>query len=191
MNPLEKFKDWYNEETQKSTVRIPSACCLSSIGIDGFPNARMVSLKEVREEKFVVTGPMNSKKGKELLANPKASLIIWWTDTERQIRVQGEAFQIEDELADHYFKDRNKESQIVIAISSQGAEIDDITELMTLFKQRKAECTNTEIERPKDWSGFYIVPKRIEFMEFNKNRFHYRELFTRNNNKWYKVMLQP
>lgn len=191
MNPLEKFKVWYNEETQKSTVRIPSACCLSSLGLDGYPNARMVSLKDIRQDRFVITGPMSSRKGKELLANPKASLIFWWTATERQIRVQGEAFQIEDNLADCYFKDRNKASQIVSKISHQGDEIDDIAELMTLFKQQKTEYTNSEIKRPNNWSGFYIVPKRIEFMEFNENRFHYRELFTRLNNTWEKVMLQP
>ena len=66
MNPIKKFKQWYNEEMTKSLARIPSACCLSTIGKDGYPNARFVSLKEIIDDKFVITGPLQSRKGKEL-----------------------------------------------------------------------------------------------------------------------------
>ncbi|MBC8754834.1 pyridoxal 5'-phosphate synthase [Kordia sp. YSTF-M3] len=191
MNPIEKFKNWYDEETEKSTVRIPSACCLTSIGMDGYPNSRFVSLKEILENKFVITGPLNSKKGIELLANPKASLTFWWTETERQIRVQGDAVQIEDALADIYFKARSKASQIVSQISKQGVEIENITELITKFEQQEANSPDIEIQRPTEWSGFYIIPKRIEFMEFKKSRLHFRELFTSENNHWKKTFLQP
>lgn len=191
MNPIEQFEKWYKEETEKSSVRIPSACCLTSIGIDGYPNSRFVSLKEILENKFVITGPLNSKKGKELLSNPKTSLTFWWTETERQIRIQGNSIQIENELADKYFKERNKESQIVSQISQQGSVIEDLTELNALFEKRKIEYVDVEINRPSEWSGFYIIPKRIEFMAFKKSRFHFRELFTKKNNSWNKVILQP
>ncbi len=189
MNPITKFTTWYKEETEKSSVSIPSACCLSSIGLDGYPNSRFVSLKEILENKFVVTGPLNSKKGIELLTNPKASLTFWWAVTERQVRIQGDALQINDALADRYFEARNKESRIVSQISNQGAEIDDLEELRTLFEKQK---TNTaKIKRPAEWSGFFILPKRIEFMEFKTNRFHLRELFTKESNGWTKILLQP
>jgi pyridoxamine 5'-phosphate oxidase len=191
MNPIEKFKKWYEEETEKSSVRIPSACCLTSIGIDGYPNSRFVSLKEILENKFIITGPLNSKKGIELLSNPKTSLTFWWTETERQIRVQGDSVQIEKELADKYFKERNRESQIVSQISQQGNETENLTELIALFEKQKTEDAFAEINRPPEWSGFYIIPKRIEFMEFKKNRFHFRELFTNQNNIWNKIILQP
>ncbi|WP_299126233.1 pyridoxal 5'-phosphate synthase [uncultured Winogradskyella sp.] len=191
MNPIEKFRKWYYKETEKSSVKIPSACCLSSIGMDGYPNSRFVSLKEILDNKFVITGPLNSKKGIELLSNPKASLTFWWTETERQIRIQGDAVQIEDELADKYFAERNKESRIVSQISKQGTEIESLTELITLFEEQKIKYDTVEIKRPNDWSGFYIIPKRIEFMEFKKNRFHIRELFIRENNNWDKILLQP
>ena len=191
MNPIEKFENWYTEETEKSTVRIPSARCLSSLGIDGFPNSRFVSLKEILEGKFVITGPLNSEKGIELLANPKASLTFWWTETERQVRIQGNSIQIENELADTYFKGRNKESQIVSEICEQGTEIENLTELTAIFNKRKTEYNNKEIKRPSNWSGFYIIPTRIEFMEFKKDRFHFRELYTNENNVWRKTPLQP
>lgn len=191
MNPIEQFKNWYEEETKKSTVRIPSACCLTSIGMDGYPNSRFVSLKEILQNKFVITGPLNSKKGIELLSNQKASLTFWWAETERQIRIQGDAIQIENELADKYFKNRNKESQIVSQISKQGVETENLNELVQLFEKQKTDYEHIEINRPNDWSGFYIIPKRIEFMEFKKNRFHFRELFTFEKGKWNKTTLQP
>lgn len=191
MNPIEKFINWYNEEIKKSTVRIPSACCLTSIGIDGYPNSRFVSLKEILEDKFVITGPLNSKKGVELIANPKASLSFWWTETEKQVRIQGDAIQIENELADKYFNERHKASQIVSKISNQGSEIENLTKLISIFERQKTDYKNIEIERPKGWSGFYIVAKRIEFMEFKENRFHIRELYKLENGKWDKMFLQP
>ncbi|WP_411895850.1 pyridoxal 5'-phosphate synthase [Winogradskyella sp. A2] len=191
MNPIEKFSGWYEEEIKRTSVRIPSACCLSSVGKDGYPNSRFVSLKEVLQDKFVITGPLNSRKGKELIANTKTSLVFWWIETERQIRIQGDALQIENELADKYFSDRNKESQIVSHISQQGSEIDDLEKLNSLFEKKKLQFFDSELKRPNEWSGFYIIPKRIEFMEFKENRFHLRELFTLENDNWTKVVLQP
>jgi len=191
MNPITKFTAWYKEETEKSSVRIPSACCLTSIGLDGYPNSRVVSLKEIIENKFVITGPLNSKKGIELLTNPKAALTFWWAVTERQVRVQGDAIQINDDLADRYFKARNKESQIISQISNQGMALDDLAALTALFEKQKTAYGIAEVERPVQWSGFFILPKRMEFMEFKKSRFHLRELFTKEGKDWTKILIQP
>lgn len=191
MNPIEKFKDWYNEELLKSSVKIPSACCLSTTGLDGYPNSRFVSLKDVVDDKFVVTGPMNSRKGLELLDNPKASLTFWWTETERQVRVQGDATMLEDNLADDYFKERNRDSQIVNTIFDQGKEIESFDELERVYEIKKTEFERKEIPRPKNWGGFYIIPKRIEFMVFKESRFHLRELNIRVGSGWKTQQLQP
>ncbi|WP_298903416.1 pyridoxal 5'-phosphate synthase [uncultured Psychroserpens sp.] len=191
MNPLNLFNTWYQEELNKSTVPLPSACCLSSIGSDGYPNSRFVSLKEVIDQKFVITGPIKSRKGVELLANPKAALTFWWTATERQVRVQGDAIQIENDLAKTYFSKRSKGAQIVSHISNQGEQTNDFSELVSTFEKEKINTVNSIIDKPKHWSGFYIVPKRIELMTFKKNRLHYRELYVKTNNKWSKFILQP
>lgn len=191
MNPIDKFNEWYANEVKQSSVKIPSACCLTSIGLDGYPNSRFVSLKEVLGNKFIITGPIQSRKGKELLKNPKAALTFWWPYTKRQIRIQGDALQIEDNLADQYFRIRNKDSQIVSQISKQGKDIDNIDLLIELFKSKKNELKSMKVERPYDWSGFYIFPKRIEFMQFSKSRFHLRELYIIEGNDWQKVYLQP
>lgn len=191
MNPIKKFKQWYDEEQEKSSVRIPSACCLSTQGEDGYPNARFVSLKEVIDDKFVITGPLQSRKGKELNAIPKASLTFWWPETERQIRIQGDCLPIETELADQYFENRNKASQIVSKISKQGEEISNLDALAKQFDTERNLDDSKPVIRPKDWSGFYIIPYRIELMEFRESRFHIRELYTLESNTWTKVFLQP
>ena len=191
MNPIEKFKQWYNEETKKSSSRIPSACCLTSNGFDGFPNSRFVSLKEIIHEQFVITGPLKSRKGIELIENPKCSLTFWWAKTEKQVRIQGIAKQIEFELAEKYFRSRNKDSQLVSLISKQGNKISDLGQLIDNFEKKKEEIGSKEIKRPENWSGFYITPKRIELMEFKKSRFHLRELYEKEGSEWRKTILQP
>ncbi|MCD2259469.1 pyridoxal 5'-phosphate synthase [Psychroserpens sp. XSD401] len=191
MNPLKKFKQWHTAYTKIAATKLPSACCLTSIGSDGYPNSRFVSLKEIIENTFVITGSLTSRKGIELLANPKASLTFWWPETQQQIRIQGDASQIDQALANTYFKGRHKEAQIVSHICQQGIEIDNIADLTTLFEQKKIEFKNIDIPKPNDWSGFYIDPKHIEFMEFKSNRFHYRELYTKEQNSWSKMILQP
>tara|TARA_R100000541_G_scaffold54228_1_gene62668 strand:- start:91 stop:666 length:576 start_codon:yes stop_codon:yes gene_type:complete len=191
MNPVDKFKNWYDEEVEVSSVRIPSACCLTSIGLDGYPNSRIVSLKEIVANSFVVTGPLNSRKGVELLNNSKSSLTFWWTKTERQIRIQGDAVQIDNQLAERYFAERSLESQLVSKLSSQGSEIENLSELKDIFEKKISGSNNDKIERPIEWAGFYIKPKRIEFMQFQENRFHIRKLYLLKNGSWNKKILQP
>lgn len=190
-NPLELFNDWYQKELALSKVRIPSACCFSTLGEDGYPNSRFVSLKEIKNECFVITGPLNSRKGYEIDKTPKVSLTFWWTATEKQIRVQGDAYQLSDSEAIAYFSDRNYDSQIVSTIFNQGTEIKTLDELAQRFQAGKLNHQNKPIPKPKAWAGFYIKPKRIEFMEFKATRLHQRTLFSKNEENWQKNYLEP
>lgn len=191
MDPILKFQSWYADELSKSTLRIPSACCLSTIGLDGYPNARFLSLKEVLDHKFVITGPMNSRKGVEILNSSKVSLTFWWTESERQVRIQGDAEMLDEELADSYFKERNMAAKIVSTISEQGNTVDDPLELARLLNSIKKDFTDREINRPKNWGGFNIRPIRIEFLEFDESRLHIRELYSHTENGWKSEYLQP
>src|SRR5690606_31919825 len=110
MTPIAYFNKWFQEELNLTKVRIPYACCLSTMGTDGYPNARFVSLKEVTESSFVVTGPIISRKGIEINTNNKVALTFWWTETERQVRIQGDATTISGKLADKYFAERSRDS---------------------------------------------------------------------------------
>lgn len=191
MSPIELFNKWYNEELNLTTVKIPSACCLSTIGIDGFPNARFVSLKEVTSNHFIITGPTTSRKGIEINSNNKVALTFWWTETERQVRIQGTATKISEKLADKYFAERNRESQIVSIISNQGKEIKNIDMLIQKYSEAEKQFFNIKLKRPEDWGGYLIEPLRIEFLEFKPNRFHERKLYEFSNRNWSLKQLQP
>ena len=189
MKPIEIFKKWFDEELKLSTAQIPTAVCLSTIGIDGFPNARFVSFKELIDNSFVITGPLNSRKGTEIKNEDKVALTFWWTETERQIRIQGSATKITEQLADKYFQERSLNSKAVSLICEQGKEINNLEHLEK--KVLDKILGNTKVDRPENWSGFLIKPIRIEFMEFKKTRFHIRKLYANENGEWNLKLIQP
>ncbi|QCW98855.1 pyridoxamine 5'-phosphate oxidase [Aggregatimonas sangjinii] len=187
--PLSLFSQWFEEEQKVSEVRIPTAVCLSTIGLDNFPNARFVSFKKLVEDCLIITGPLNSRKGIEIENNAHVALTFWWTATERQIRIQGLATKISEQLADNYFNDRHVNAQAVSTICEQGKETYDAQQLEK--RVLKMVSDKTKITRPQNWGGFSINPTRIEFMEFKETRFHYRRLYERENGEWQVKQLQP
>ncbi|MBA2500349.1 MAG: pyridoxamine 5'-phosphate oxidase [Chitinophagaceae bacterium] len=191
MNPIEQFSEWFKEELKTTKVRIPNACCLSTIGIDGFPNARFVSLKDIVNNNFIITGPITSKKGIEISTINKVALTFWWTETERQVRIQGSATKIEEELADKYFAERNRDSQIVSIVSKQGQEMVSIETLIKKYENVALRFANEPLTRPENWGGYMIDPTRIEFLEFKPTRFHTRRLFEMINGQWMMKQIQP
>jgi pyridoxamine 5'-phosphate oxidase len=191
MNPILLFEKWFNEEKKVSDLKLPAACCLSTIGLDGYPNSRFVSLKEVSNESFVITGPLSSRKGREIENNPKAALSFWWISTERQIRIQGDVSKISKPNAKIYFEQRNRDSKIVSTVFEQGRKIQSIANLQKLFKEQKEVLEHKEINCPENWGGINIKPIRIEFMEFKKSRLHERTLYELANNNWEITILQP
>lgn len=191
ITPIELFNKWFNEELKLTKVAIPYACCLSTIGIDNFPNARFVSLKELKEGIFIFTGPLDSRKGIEINSNNKVALTFWWTETERQVRIQGNAVIISEQLADKYFGQRNRQSQIVSSVSEQGKEINDIKSLDQKYYEFETQFSNKILARPENWRGFSIEPVRIEFLEFKSTRFHSRKLYELCNDQWNVKQIQP
>jgi pyridoxamine 5'-phosphate oxidase len=190
-NPIEVFEQWYNEEKTLSKVKIPSACSLSTIGIDGFPNARFLSLKDVLNDCFIITGSQNSRKGIEINNSQKVALTFWWTETERQVRIQGNVTKITEQLADKYFSERNRDSQIVSIVSEQGNDLDNIEELMDAYENFELTHQNKQFSRPENWGGYSIEPVRIEFLAFKSTRFHERILYEKQYGIWKKKQLKP
>jgi pyridoxamine 5'-phosphate oxidase len=189
--PFPIFRQWYKQEQKLTKVRISSACCLSTNGIDGFPNARFVSLKDILEGCFIITGTLTARKGIEINNSDKVALSFWWTETERQIRIQGRATKISGQLADRYFSERNRESQIISIVSDQGQEIENKATLIKKYDTIELAYQNTVLTRPENWGGYYIEPIRIEFLEFNQTRFHDRKLYEFINEQWIVKQLQP
>jgi pyridoxamine 5'-phosphate oxidase len=191
INPIQKCQDWLAEETHKNTSHLATAGCLSTLGDDGYPNARFISLKAIVADAFVITGPLNTRKGAELLAHPKAALTFWWPTTQRQLRIQGDVQPLEAAMADVYFSERSKDAQLVSMLCQQGEHLESYSHLQTLFHKQKKAYNDLNIKRPIGWSGFYIIPQRMELMEFKESRLHLRELYTRQKKHWNKTLLQP
>jgi len=189
--PLELFEKWFAKEKELCNLKQPAACCLSTNGLDGYPNTRFVSLKEIMKESFVITFSLNSRKGKEIENTPKAALSFWWPHTERQVRIQGDVSKIPDSDAKMYFKQRNRDSKIVSTIFEQGHEIKDVSSMQGFFEEKKAGFGDKEIQKPENWGGIYLKPMRIEFMEFKASRLHERTLFEKVNDHWKMTVLQP
>ena len=191
MNPLLLFEKWFSEEKKLSNLALPTACCLSTTGLDGYPNARFVSLKEITNESFVIAGSLNSRKGSEIENCSKVALSFWWTSTERQIRIQGDISKISESKAKVYFEQRNRDSQIVSIAFNQGEEIQSVAYLKTQFEEKKKELEFKKINHPENWGGISIKPIRIEFMEFKKSGLHERQLYQQVDNRWEIITLQP
>lgn len=191
MTPFSLFRQWFDEELQLTKVSIPSACCLSTIGTDDYPNARFVSLKAVADNSFIITGNLTARKGVEINAINKVALTFWWTETERQVRIQGNATNIDSDLADKYFAERNRDSQIVSIVSNQGQLLNDIEALNKKYSDIETEFTNQPLTRPDNWGGYAIEPIRIEFLAFKPTRFHERKLFELTDGRWTLTELQP
>ena len=185
------FNNGLEREMQVHKQKLPYACCLSTEGLDGFPNARFVSLKEIRNEEFVITGTLTSRKGEEINYNNKVALTFWWPETQQQVRIQGEARLISGLVLDSYFNERNRESQIVSVVSDQGKELHDLNELILKFDTVANNTEISEIRRPDNWGGYAIVPFRIEFLVFSESRFHDRTLYERKDQIWQKKKIQP
>ncbi|MDR2230268.1 MAG: pyridoxal 5'-phosphate synthase [Flavobacteriaceae bacterium] len=188
---LNLFNEGLQKEIQTHKQKLPYACCLSTEGLDGFPNARFVSLKEIRNGEFIITGTITSRKGDEINKNHKVALTFWWPETQQQVRIQGIAEPISGPVLDVYFGERNRESQIVSVVSDQGKELNELEELVLKFDAVANNPEISEIQRPDNWGGYAIAPIRIEFLVFSESRFHDRTLYERNGQLWQKRRLQP
>jgi pyridoxamine 5'-phosphate oxidase len=190
-HPINIFRAWLEQEIKLTKLAIPTACCLSTIGIDNYPNARFVSLKGIVDNNLIVTGTISSRKGLEINQTNKIALTFWWTETERQVRIQGNATQISTELADKYFAERNRDSQIVSIVSNQGQILHDIDALNEKYQAFEINFSNQSLKRPENWGGYSIAPVRVEFLAFKPTRFHDRKLYELKNEHWTKIELQP
>lgn len=189
--PLELFVKWYSKELNSGEENYPAACCLSTVGLDGYPNSRFVSLKEITSDSLIITGSLNSRKGKEIQYSSKVALSFWWTSTEKQVRVQGDTKLLTSEQADYYFEKRNQDSKIVSLTFNQGKEIDSLENLNKKFNEQKEKLADSELKRPDNWGGIHLQPRRVEFMEFEKSRLHKRTLYSYENNHWVVTNIQP
>ena len=189
-DPINQFKRWFDDAIA-SGMKLPEAMTLATATRDGRPSARVVLLKDVDNEGFVFFTNYRSAKARDLEANPQAALVFYWSQFDRQVRVEGTVERVSAEESRTYFKTRPRESQIGAWASPQS----DIIENRELLETRVAELEQLygdgEIECPEHWGGYRLKPMRIEFWKGRLGRLHDRIVYERDGASWTINRLAP
>ena len=177
-DPLARFAEWM-ARAEEAGLAEPTAMSLATCGLDGRPSARMVLLKGVDDRGFVFYTNLESRKAREMEANPFAALCFHWQPLELQVRVEGAVERVSDDEADAYFASRPRGSRIGAWASQQSQRLPTRTELEERVAEAEARFPGDDIPRPPFWSGFRVLPDRVEFWTGRVSRLHDREVYDR------------
>jgi pyridoxamine 5'-phosphate oxidase len=189
-DPIAFFGEWF-EEAKESGLFLPESACLATASPDGVPSGRMVLLKAVDERGFVFYTNYESRKGEELAANPKASLVFYWGVLERQVRVEGTVEKVSTEESEAYFSTRPRGSQIGAWASDQSRPLESREALERRFEEHEARFRGEGVPLPPYWGGYRLRPDWIEFWQGRANRLHDRLAYGRSDTGWTVTRLSP
>lgn len=189
-NPWSLFQNWM-AEARESEPNDPNAMALATVDAEGLPNVRMVLLKGADEAGFVFYTNVESAKGRELTANPKAALLFHWKSLRRQVRARGPVTPVSDAEADLYFASRPRDSRIGAWASQQSRPLESRFALEKAVALYAAKHAVGEVPRPPYWRGFRVAPVAFEFWRDRPFRLHERRVFTRSADGWAEGQLYP
>jgi pyridoxamine 5'-phosphate oxidase len=189
-DPFSQLSDWLNDAIIEQ-VQEPTAMVLSTIDPDGNPESRVVLLKELKPEGLIFFTNFNSKKGQQILANRHVSIVFFWSELERQVRVKGIAEKISEKESEEYFLSRPIDSQLGAWASPQSQVIESRQVLDHNYARYQHYFLNNEIKKPPHWGGFLIRPEYFEFWQGRSNRLHDRIEYCKQGDSWIIHRLAP
>ncbi len=190
-DPLAQFRGWF-EDALAAGLHEPNAMTLATATPDGKPSARVVLLKGFDERGFVFYTNYEGRKGEELGRNPRAALVFYWGELERQVRIEGRASRVPERESDAYYASRPRGSRLGAWASEQSRPVEGREVLESRLRALEREYEGREVPRPPFWGGYRVEPEAVEFWQGRQNRLHDRIVYRRRGaGGWEIERLQP
>lgn len=190
-DPLVQFTRWFADVRAASLLE-PNAMTLATVDAAGRPSARIVLLKGIDDRGFLFFTNYDSRKGRELAANPQAALVLYWAEFERQVRIEGQVERTSREKSLEYFRSRPYKSQLSALLSEQSCVVPNRAALEEQMAQLEAKYPEGEVPLPDDWGGYRLLPDAVEFWQGRPSRLHDRLCYTKQpDGTWKLERLSP
>lgn len=188
--PVEQFARWLDAAVQAELIDA-TAMTLATADASGNPSARIVLLKHYGADGFVWYTGYGSQKGLELAVNPQASLLFYWREFERQVRIGGRVAKVDTAESQSYFDSRPLDSRVAAAISEQSKPISDRAQLEARYNALYDQAQDAKVAMPEDWGGYRLTPTVFEFWQGRVGRLHDRFRYIKEGEDWLIERLQP
>lgn len=189
-HPVEIVAKWLQEANDLGLEK-PEAMNLATVGIDGKPRNRMVLMRHITENQIGFFTNLSSSKAKEITNNPNVSATLWWSEMERQVRIEGPAQPMCQDLVEAYFNSRPRKSRIAAWASKQSQPLSSMDALDKRFREADLMFTEADVTLPKFWGGYTISVERIEFWLGKPHRLHERIVLKKEKDGWLRSRLFP
>lgn len=189
-DPIRQFTTWFDEAANAQILDV-NAMTLATTTADGDPDARIVLLKGFDDDGFVFFTNYGSAKGRQLETSPRACLLFFWVELERQVRITGAVTKVSKTESDEYFHSRPFESQVGAWASAQSTMVDNRAVLETRYAELAAQYAGQTVPLPAFWGGYRVAPEKVEFWQGRPSRLHDRLLYTRAASGWTRSRLSP